>query len=456
MKYAAIALLIASALVGAETPDGLSPLLHAVYEDDLQQAKALLTAGADAREANRYSFTALHLACANGNEEMVTLLLEAGADPNATLRGGESAVMTAARTGKAGPVRALLARGANANAKNEHGQTAIMWAAVEGHTEMVDLLVKSGADFRARLESGYTPMMFAVRERHVNVVRTLLKAGVGIDEPITPGAKSGKPLPSRGYRLPRPGYTALNLAIENGHFDLAAFLLENGADPKGGDVGFTPLHQISWVRKTNIGDAHDAVPEPSGRMTSVELVRKLVAHGAGVNAAVTKHIRGLSRLNTLGATPYFTASRTADVELMRTLVELGADPLKPNTDGSTPLMAAAGLGCTAPGEDPGSPEETLAAVALALKHGGDINSVDRNGETAMHGAAYKTLPNVVEFLATNGARIDIWNRTNKQGWTPLMIAEGRRIGNVKPSPETLAALHRAMLAAGIKPESGSR
>jgi uncharacterized protein len=450
MKRAIVGLLIALVAAGAETLDGLTPLLRAVHEDDLKTAKALLADGADPKAGNRYGVAALTLACTNGSEEMVKLLLDAGADPNTAAPGGETALITAARTGRVGPVQALLARGALVDGANKYGQTAIMWAASEGHVDTIEVLIAAGADFRARLDSGFTPLLFAVREGHVDAARVLLKAGAGINEPIRPGAR-----PRR--RAPRPGSTALNLAIENGHFELAAFLLENGADPNGGhDTGFTPLHQISWVRKTSIGDDHDPVPEVTGRMTSLDLVKKLVAHGADVNAPVTKHIRGLSRLNTLDGTPFFFASRTADVELMQLLAELGADPLRTNSDGATPLMAAAGLGCVSPGEDPGSPEETLAAVELALKLGGDVNSVDSNGDTAMHGAAYKNLPGVVEFLAANGAKIGIWNRRNKQGWTPLTIAEGYRFGNFKPSPDTVAAFHRVMLAAGVKPVSDAK
>lgn len=447
MKRALVVLLaIAGATLAAESLDGLTPFLRAVLEEDLPTAKSLLDAGADPNASNRYGVTALHLACVNGHEEMIKLLLDAGANPNKSVRGGETPLMTASRTGKAGPIQALLARGALVNEKNEHGQTAIMWAAAEGHAEAVEILIQAGADFRARLDSGLTPFLFAVREGHKNVAQVLLKAGVDVNESVIPRGR-----PSR--RSPRPGYTALNLAIENGHFELAAFLLEQGAGPHGGDVGFTPLHQISWVRKTNVGDDHDPVPEVTGSMTSIDLVKKLVAHGADINALVTKHVRGLSRLNTLGATPFFMASRTADVELMETLAELGADATKPNADGSTPLMAAAGLGCLSPGEDPGTPEETLAAVMLALKLGGDVNAVDANGDTAMHAAAYKNVPEVVEFLAANGAKISIWNRKNKQGWTPLTIAEGYRFGNFKPSPETVAAFHRVMLAAGVQPVS---
>jgi ankyrin repeat protein len=116
-------------------------------------------------------------------------------------------------------------------------------------------------------------------------------------------------------------------------------------------------------------------------------------------------------------------------------------------------MAAAGLGCLAPTEEAGTEPEALEAVKLLVELGGDLNAVDKNGETAMHGAAYKSFPKVVQLLSEEGARIEVWNHKNKYGWTPLSIAEGHRPGNFKPSPETLEALHRVMLKAGIKPPS---
>lgn len=134
---------------------------------------------------------------------------------------------------------------------------------------------------------------------------------------------------------------------------------------------------------------------------------------------------------------------------MRFLAKLGADPLLPNADNSTPLMAAAGLGTRSPGEDAGTENEVVEAMQVALDLGNDINAVDNNGETAMHGAAYKNLPKAVEFLAAKGAKIEIWNRKNRFGWTPLLIAEGYRFGNFKPSLVTVEAFHRVMAAAGL-------
>ena len=146
-------------------------------------------------------------------------------------------------------------------------------------------------------------------------------------------------------------------------------------------------------------------------MSSLELVKKLAAQGANLNARMTKKANlNNTRLNEIGATPFLLAALTADAELMKTLAKLGADPSLPNADNSTPLMAAAGLATRSPGEDAGTESEVLEAVQAALDLGADINAVDNNGETAMHAAAYKNLPKVVKFLATKGARIDVWNQ----------------------------------------------
>lgn len=430
--------------------DGMTALHWAAYYDELATAKLLIEAGASAKLANRYGVTPLSLACTTGNAELVELLLKAGANPNATLRSGETALMTAARTGRLAPVKALLARGADANAKERKGQTALMWAAAEGHAEVVQALLAAGADFRTPLPSGFTPLLFAAREGRLEVAHVLLKAGAEVNEAMRPEKSAA--------RAARAGTSPLILAIENGHFELAAALLKAGADPNDQRSGFSPLHTLTWVRKPNRGDGEDGDPAPagSGNLSSLELVKRLVAEGAEVNLRLKRGASGRGVLGKRGASPFLMAAHTADVPLMRLLVELGADPLLPNADGCTPLMAAAGVGSLAPGEEAGTEPEVLAAVALALELGGDVNTVDKNGETAMHGAAYKSLPQVVEWLAEKGAKVEVWNRKNKHGWTPLLIAHGYRPGNFKPAAETIAAVNRAMLAAGVTPPANPK
>jgi uncharacterized protein len=425
--------------------DGMTALHWAAYHDEVQTAKRLLAAGANAKAENRYGVMPLSLACTNGNTDLVRLLLAAGADPNTTLRGGETALMTAARTGRVGPVQALLDAGAKVEAQDRKGQTPLMWAAAEGHAQVVELLIKSGADVRARLKSGFTPLLFAAREGRIEVVRTLLKAGVDANESIE--TQKG------GGRAPVNGVSALLLAVENAHFELATVLLKAGANPNDQRSGFTPLHALTWVRKPNRGDDDDGQPPPSGSgsVTSLQFVRELVAHGADVNTRLEKGDSSRGKLGKVGATPFLLASKTADISYLRLLVELKADPLLPNKVGCTPLMAAAGIGTLAPTEEAGTEPEALQAVEYLLSLGADINTVDQNGETAMHGAAYKSLPKMVQFLADKGAKIDVWNHENKYGWTPLLIAEGFRPGNFKPSADTIDAIHRVMRSAGVTP-----
>ena len=447
------ALVDAGADVDQAEPDGSTPLHWAAWNADVEAVRLLLEAGAVANTGNRYGVRPLSLACVSGSPGVVAALLDAGANPNTTLTEGETALMTAARSGNVEVVELLLDAGAHVNAQ-EHwkGQTALMWAAAEGHAAVVPALVRYGADVGARSKRGFTALLFAAREGRTDVVRTLLEAGADLDEQISINST----LTAGGVERRRASDAGLNaflLAAGSAHFDLAAYLLDRGADPDAAPRGWTALHQLTWVRKAGIAGSNNPAPRGSGDVTSLDFARKLIAHGADVNARVTtRPPAGITSLNFIGGTPFLLAARTGDAEYMRLLAGLGADPFLTNEDGSTALMVAAGLGTSSPGEDPGTEAEVLEAVQVALGLGIDIDAVDANGETAMHGAAYKHLPKVVTLLAEAGADVEVWNRANRRGATPLGIAVGMHRGmNLLSSPATADAVRDALRAVGVTP-----
>ncbi|HXI32031.1 MAG TPA: ankyrin repeat domain-containing protein, partial [Vicinamibacterales bacterium] len=431
-------LLDAKTDVNAAQADGTTALHWAAYNDDLEMVTLLVRSGANVNASNRYGVPPLSLACANGNAAVATVLLEAGADANAALKGGETVLMAAARAGNPAAVQALLAHHARLDARERRGQTALMWAAAEGHAAVVQTLIDAGADVFATLESGFTPFFFAVREGHIDVVRALVDAGVDVNATVQ-RAETGRPI-KYTYKPAARDTSALLLAVQNGHFELAIALVDLGADPNDRRSGFTPLHTLTWVRKPDSSDGSEPAPIGSGRLTSLEFVREIVKRGADVNLRLPKGTPKVpntsSRIDAEGATPFLFAADRSDVPLMQLLVELGADPLLPNFTGSTPLMAAAGLGTTEPLEEAGEEIEALEAVNILLDLGADIDAVDDNGDTAMHGAAYNSYPLVVQLLADRGADPQVWKERNKFGRTPLFIAEGYHGRLPRPDPPT--------------------
>jgi len=413
-------------------PDGTTALHWAVRVDDLETAGLLIAAGANANAPNKYGVTPLSLACTNGSPRMIEKLLAAGADAKVALPEGETPLMTASRTGNLESVQLLLKQGVDVNAKeNWRGQTALMWAAAEGHTDVLSALLKAGADMHARAKAppvrlspydaakdakpeppsrrgasrptDFTPFLFAVRNGHIPVVKALLAAGADPNETLADGT------------------SALVLAAMNARYELGVVLLDHDARPNADGSGFTALHQVVWTRRPNIHKTPAAIP--SGNLDSIGFAKALIAHGGNVNARQTKEPNdgNLGKLKRPGATPFLLAAKGADPEMMRVLLELGADPTLSTNEHVTPLEAAAGVGVYRVAESPGTNEEAFECVKIALEHGGEINHVDDIGRTAMHGAALRGANNIVQYLFDRGAKLDV---VDKKGWTPLIIAEG--------------------------------
>jgi ankyrin repeat protein len=501
--------------VNASEPDGSTALHWAAHQGDADAVDLLLRAGASADAANRYGATPLALAAANGNATVVGRLLEGGADPGTAWPGGETVLMTAARAGRLDAVRVLLAhqgtapsrsgrqgtapsrsgrqgtapsrsgrqgtapsrsgrQGADVNAREAtRGQTALMWAAAEGHADVIRALVGAGADMRAvshgpsgvkdpdkvakssnsryerrpvpRLDR-FTSLQFAVHAGQIEAARALIDLGASLADE-TP-----------------EGMGLVTLAIANAHYELAAVLAEKGADVNAAKVGFAPLHQLVRVRTLNIGQFFP--PVPTGRLTAPELANVLIQHGADVDARTTKGFPDGHRFAFgLNATPFLLAAKGGDVPMMQVLAEHGSDVRAVNANGTNAIMAAAGVEMFNPNEDSGTDADGLAALKLAVELGaGDINAANKDGNTALHGAVFRTTTDAIKFLVETGARLDVKNKPkcvysagcsgqNPEGYTPYGLAVGGlgMLGSYRP--EAAALLRELMIARGLTPEA---
>ena len=256
---------------------------------------------------------------------------------------------------------------------------------------------------------GSTAILFAARSGDAESARLLIAAGADVNDALPDGA------------------SALVVAAHSGNSAVAKVLLDKGADANVAAVGYTALHAA--VLRSDL-----------------DLVKALLAHQAGPNTQMTtgtpvrRNSQDFELPKTLiGATPYLLAAKFLEADIMRALAAAGADTRLPMKDGATPLMAAAGMGITAPVQDEkrgtdrrglaildgGKVEpdsQVLEAVSAALALGSDINAVNPAGDTTVHIAAAQAYSEVVKLLASQGADLNV---RNAKGLTPLAAVAAR-------------------------------
>lgn len=375
--------------VNTAQPDGSTALMLAIERNLVEIADLLIRAQANVNAANEYGATALFVASANGNIALIRSLLDGKADPNAPLLSGETPLMTAVDNGYLDAVKVLLEHGADVNAREARGgQTALMWAAANKSPAIVRLLIDRGADVPARSNGGFTSLLFAAQQGNVESGGILLQAGADVNE-----------------RSDKDRKTALIVATASGSEEFSMLLLDKGADPNLADEsGFTALHYAALDRD------------------GAGMVRALLMHGARPNPRTTRDSREYvyAGVNLTGATPLFLAASLGHVETVRALVTGGADPFLTTEKGTAPIHVASWGGSPYFRDwTEGEKKNLFDMTKLLVELGADVNSTGEHGWTALHGAAYKGVDAVVQFLVDHGARTDVFD---EYGQTPLSIA----------------------------------
>ena len=470
-REAVRALLRTRADVNVAQADGTTALHFAVRANDVGLVKTLLGAGANAKATNRYGIAPITLAATNGSVEILDALLKAGASARTESAEGEPVLLTAARTGNAAAVKLLVGRGADVNARERwFGETAMMWAAAENHADAIRVLAESGADINARSTTldapvlefprsggpnsplprgGWTALMFAAREGAIDAARALADLGAHLNTVALP--QTDIPLKADELKTAEQGIgtSALVFAIINSHYDLAAVLIEKGADPNVVDIAgmgalyaAVDMNSLQWVQGR-------PAPILTDRLDAVDVVARLLDRGADANARLKRaplkrhHDAGTTLNFGQGTTPLMRAARTNDVAVMRLLLDKGANPFLTLPDRTNALMIAAGQGAGGlRGEGirivVPTPEGAVEAVGLLLDRGMDVDAFNNAGNTALHGAVGRG-DAVVKYLASRGASLNLKNRA---GFTPLDIAmgqggRGRGAGVVRESTAAL-------------------
>jgi len=354
-------------------------LFSAVVKGLRDEVARLIAQGADVDAQNMGGFTPLFLAVARGNVEMVKLLVEKGARFDVSVRGRMAAIHLAVFQGKreivevfishgadipdlymaivigdSARVRSLVEQGADVNAKDERGLTPLFWAISLRQAKVAELLIAQGADVNAETQENQTPLRMAVIRGDREVLEMLIANGAEVTLQVVASAVQSKNKEIIDFLLDDEvlGGNVLLSAVENGDKNLAKQALDRGADVNASDhYGVTSLHyaaarvdkEIASLLMNYGADVHmkdNAARAPlhyatgaTGRARSPQeaasFIILLLAEGANVNVQ-----------DKWGYTPLHYAVLVRRVDIVKLLVERGADVDLTNDRGHTPYSTS--------------------------------------------------------------------------------------------------------------------
>ena len=451
--FAAVRELLDAGHTDANVPDrdGTPPLHWAVRAGDSDTAKRLLAAGAHADGTSRLGVTPLQIAIESADTALVRSLLAAGADASRFDRAGETPLMVAVREGHLAVAQLLLDHGADANAKTNAAEPPRFIPPSEsppGLSKGIGIIRAGWPEGRGKrfpAAGSKTPLLYAARGGDVELAKLLLARGANLEladgNGVTPLIEAI--VNANVFRVSRAG--------RSGHLAVANTLLDSGAAVDAMDwYGETPLWAAVDLRNLELGTGDNA---GGIRDDAYALVDRMLRAGANPNVRtkefpherryVVGPIGSVAWVDLTGQTPFLRAAAAGDLKVMRLLLEHGADPNIATNAGTTPLMVAAGVNWAVDETFDEGPEALLEAVKLAHSLGNDVNAVNSMGVAAVHGAANRGANDVIEYLAANGARLDL---ADKQGRTPLDWAKGVFLATHPPAPkpDTIALLERLL------------
>jgi len=292
-----------------------------------------------------------------------------------------------------------------------------------------------------------TALVFAAREGDLESAKLLLAAGADVNQ------------------VTNFGWTPLLTAVQNRNYQLAKFLIDKGADVnRANKGGWTPLYLATDNRNIEGSD----YPWPKPDMDHLEFIKILLNHGANTNTrnqapTLNRTVFTDQWFQEAGATAFVRSSQSSDIELMKLLLEYGADPTIPTAFGDTALSTAAGIGWIDGVTYEWSREGNVAAIKFLLELGLNPNAANRDGRTPLMGAALKGRNEIVQILVGVGAKLetrDYGSRdTDKAGsvlaghtWQAIDYAEGLvRVGvqSAPVHPETASLIRQLMVARGL-------
>jgi ankyrin repeat protein len=285
---------------------------------------------------------------------------------------------------------------------------------------------------------GLTPLHYAARHDRVEVAKLLLQAGATID------AREANDI------------TPLLMAISNDNVAMAHLLLQRGATVNAPDwYGRSPLWEAVNVRNLYVHNA--TFRNGIDRAPLLRLIEALLVAGADVNARTKEtppfrhhllEITGsLEWVDFTGQTPFLTAALAGDITVMKLLLKHGADPRIDTFEGTSALMAAAGVNWVVAQTWTEGPAQLLAAVKLCRELGMDVNQANSMGITALHGAANRGSEDIIRYLVAQGADL---TAEDKQHRSALDWARGVFLATHPPEPKpgAIALLTQLLQAQG--------